>query len=74
MGDDDEPVYDDCNEVRRKITAFLRTGRMTQTAFLKALGVNSNSHRHFMKYTVSSGDTQCRRRSLSSTRHSPLPG
>ena len=36
----DDPVYDDCDEIRQKITAFIKTGRMTQTAWCKLLGVN----------------------------------
>ena len=51
--EEDEPVYDDCNEVRRKITAFLKTGRMTQTALLKLLNVNGGSFQRFMKQKVS---------------------
>ena len=48
----DDPVYDDCDEVRRKIAALLRSGRMTQAALCKLLGVNSNSYQRFMKAKV----------------------
>ena len=49
-----DPVYDDCNEVRRKITAFFKTGRMTQAAWCRLLGVSSSSLLQvFMKKKVS---------------------
>ena len=48
-----DPVYEDCNEIRRKIAAFLNGGRMTQTAWCKLLGVGSSSYQHFMKARVS---------------------
>lgn len=42
------PVFDTCNEVRRKIRAHLRKGD-TIAAFLRELGgINSNSYRQFM--------------------------
>jgi len=44
------PVFDDCAEIREKIRAFLASGRMTKTGFLKELKVNSNSLRRFMEY------------------------
>eukprot|EP00899_Mesostigma_viride_P006153 jgi/Mesvir1/15539/Mv03189-RA.1 len=48
---DDEPVFDDCDEVRRKINMFLATEVMTQAAFLRALGgINNNSLRRFLSY------------------------
>ena len=40
----------DCDQLRRKIKAFLASGKMTQTAFLKETNVNSNSFRRFMSY------------------------
>ena len=43
------PVLDTVAEVRRKITAFLKTGVLSQTAFLKHLGVAPNSFGSFMK-------------------------
>eukprot|EP01116_Phalansterium_solitarium_P008822 TRINITY_DN22788_c0_g1_i1.p1 TRINITY_DN22788_c0_g1~~TRINITY_DN22788_c0_g1_i1.p1 ORF type:complete len:264 (-),score=81.55 TRINITY_DN22788_c0_g1_i1:245-1036(-) len=48
-GDDDRPLKWDCSQIRRKITAFLKKGTMTQTAWLQQLGVNSNSFQRFMK-------------------------
>ncbi|GMF20766.1 unnamed protein product [Phytophthora fragariaefolia] len=43
------PVYDDCDEIRRKIEEFLGEGLVTKAMFLCALGnVNSNSLRRFM--------------------------
>ena len=47
--DEPEPIYDDCNDIRRKIKAFLRTGRMTQTAWLKLIGCNCGPYLRFMK-------------------------
>ena len=46
---DEGPVYDSCPEIRRKTTAFLTTGVMTQTALLKHFGVQSKSFCSFMK-------------------------
>jgi hypothetical protein len=43
------PVYDTCNEVRRKIRAYLRTGESTIAAFLRACGnISHNSYQSFM--------------------------
>ncbi|OWZ04361.1 hypothetical protein PHMEG_00023749 [Phytophthora megakarya] len=43
------PVYDDCDEIRKKINYFLGEKAVTKAAFLRALGdVNSNSLRNFM--------------------------
>ena len=50
--DSDNPVYDDCNEVRRKLTAFFKTGRMTQAAWCRLVGINSSSLVNFMKAKV----------------------
>ena len=44
----EHPIYEDCNEIRRKIKQFLTTARMTQTAWLRLLECNSNSYRRFM--------------------------
>ncbi|KAK1943171.1 hypothetical protein P3T76_005808 [Phytophthora citrophthora] len=47
--DGDIPVYDDCDEIRKKINFFLGEKTVTKAAFLRALGhVNSNSLRSFM--------------------------
>ncbi len=47
------PVFDTCNEVRRKIRAFINKGGMTVSAFLRELGgINSNSYRQFMTMKV----------------------
>ena len=46
---DEGPIYDSCPEIRRKSTAFLTTGAMTQTTLLKHLGVQSKSFCSFMK-------------------------
>jgi len=39
-----------CSEVRRKITEYLELGEISQTSFLKKLGVNNNSFHRFMRY------------------------
>ncbi|KAF0690636.1 Aste57867_17985 [Aphanomyces stellatus] len=39
-----------CQTIRGKIQKFLATKIMTQTAFLKEIGANSNSFQRFMKY------------------------
>ncbi|OWY98170.1 hypothetical protein PHMEG_00031128 [Phytophthora megakarya] len=52
------PVYDDCDEIRKKINYYLGEKTVTKAAFLRALGdVNSNSLRSFMnlKRDVGSG-------------------
>ena len=54
------PIYDDCDEVRRKIRAYLRKGEMNQAQFLRALHINSNSYYKFMGYHVRT-ITQCGR-------------
>lgn len=38
-GEDDEsvPIYDTCDEIRRKIAAYLREPNVTQTGFLREL-------------------------------------
>lgn len=56
--DNPGPIFDDCDEVRRKIRAFLRKGEMTQAQFLRTLHVNSNSYYHFMGYHVSTRTRQ----------------
>ena len=39
-----------CDQIRLKIQNYLSTKEMTQTAFLKANDINSNSFRNFMSY------------------------
>ena len=68
----DDPIYEDCNEVRRKITAFLKTGRMTQTAWCKLLGVNASSLQRFMKAKVSKTYRQTTRCTAAATHSSNL--
>ena len=41
-----------CNVIRGEIGRFLAKGTMTQTAFLKEIGCNSNSYGRFMKLKV----------------------
>lgn len=52
-GDSYTPIYDDCNEIRRKIRFFFSDAnteyKCTQKHFLEVIGnVNSNSYRRFM--------------------------
>ena len=49
--EDGEPIYDNCNEIRRTINALLQTGRMTQTAQVKLVGGSSPSYQTFMKHS-----------------------
>jgi len=42
------PVYDSCAEIKVKMTAFFQTGVLTQTAFLKHIGCQSNQLQAFM--------------------------
>eukprot|EP01112_Ceratiomyxa_fruticulosa_P020530 TRINITY_DN7012_c0_g1_i1.p1 TRINITY_DN7012_c0_g1~~TRINITY_DN7012_c0_g1_i1.p1 ORF type:complete len:206 (-),score=44.25 TRINITY_DN7012_c0_g1_i1:143-703(-) len=45
-------IYDNCNDVRRKINKFMKESSergITQTALLRLLSVNSNSYQRFMK-------------------------
>jgi len=48
--DEEKTIPWDCDKVRAKIREFLATKEMTQTAFLKALHINSNTYRRFMSY------------------------
>jgi hypothetical protein len=41
-----------CNAVRREVTRFLATKEMKQTAWLAMLGVNYNTFRKFMAYSL----------------------
>ncbi|KAI4194304.1 MAG: hypothetical protein LQ350_007839 [Teloschistes chrysophthalmus] len=47
--DDDRPITDNCDVVRRKINAFITSGEMKVTEFQRTIGVNSNSYGRFMK-------------------------
>jgi len=47
-------IYEDCDQMRTKITRFLATKQIMQTAWLRDLQVNSNSFRRFMSLK---GDT-----------------
>ncbi|KAG8936890.1 hypothetical protein FRC03_008619 [Tulasnella sp. 419] len=54
--EDQVPVYDDCNEIRRKIRALQKEPGHKITHWLKAIGnVNSNSLTQFMKQTGANG-------------------
>lgn len=47
---DDDVVFEwTCNEVRRKIRAFIESGEMKITEFQRAIHVNSNSYGNFMR-------------------------
>ncbi|OBZ79413.1 hypothetical protein A0H81_00656 [Grifola frondosa] len=53
---DGVPVYDDCNEIRRKIRLLRKTSDWKVTHWLKDIGnVNSNSYNRFMKATGPTG-------------------
>ena len=41
-------MFDDCDEVRNKLTAFFRTNRLKQTPLLKMQSVNSSSYRNYL--------------------------
>ncbi|GMF33321.1 unnamed protein product [Phytophthora lilii] len=54
--DGNVPVFDDCDEIRKKINFFLGEKTVTKAAFLRALGdVNSNSLRSFMNLKRGAG-------------------
>ncbi|KAE8886417.1 hypothetical protein PF005_g6099 [Phytophthora fragariae] len=56
LEDAGECVFDDCDEIRKKISVFLGEKVVTQTAFLKALGnVSANSLRSFMSMKRGAG-------------------
>ncbi|EEY67847.1 uncharacterized protein PITG_18245 [Phytophthora infestans T30-4] len=49
-------VYDDCDEIRKKINFFLGEKTVTKAAFMRALGdINSNSLRSFMNLKRGAG-------------------
>ncbi|KZV71417.1 hypothetical protein PENSPDRAFT_664435 [Peniophora sp. CONT] len=49
-GEGGPPIYDDCNDIRRKIRALLQEPGFKVTHWLKEIGnVNSNSYGRFMK-------------------------
>jgi len=50
--DNNGPIYDDCNEIRKKIKAFLGKGLMKHSQFFKILGENlqHNSFNKFMSF------------------------
>jgi len=46
------PIYDDCNDIRRKIRALLRTPGFKVTHWLREIGnINNNSYQRFMRGT-----------------------
>lgn len=61
------PVYDTCNEIRRKIRAFLKQPGMTQAAFLRAVSqchpdrkpISATSLARFMNPTKKSPTAGC---------------
>lgn len=48
--DEQPPITDSCDVIRRKNTTFLNGGSMKVTKFLRTIKVNSNSHGRFMKF------------------------
>ncbi|OCH96525.1 hypothetical protein OBBRIDRAFT_787082 [Obba rivulosa] len=54
--EDEVPVYDDCNEIRRKIRLLQKTPGWKVTQWLKDIGnVNNNSYQRFMKASGPTG-------------------
>ncbi|TFK57314.1 hypothetical protein OE88DRAFT_119252 [Heliocybe sulcata] len=52
-------IYDDCNDIRRKIRALQKTPGFKITPWLRDIGnVNSNSYGRFMKATGPSGGAE----------------
>jgi len=48
--EDEVPIYDDCNDIRRKIRALQKTPGWKVTQWLREIGgINSNSFSRFMK-------------------------
>ena len=47
--EDEPPITDNCDVVRRKINAFLNSGEMKVTHFQRACGINAGSYGRFMK-------------------------
>ncbi|KAI9057093.1 hypothetical protein FKP32DRAFT_1598581 [Trametes sanguinea] len=53
------PIYDDCNEVRRKIRRLLRQPGFKITHWLKEIGdINYNSYQRFMRATGPTGGAE----------------
>lgn len=48
--DEQPPITDSCDVIRRKNTTFLNSGGMKVTKFLRTIKVNSNSYGRFMKF------------------------
>ncbi|PRP73138.1 hypothetical protein PROFUN_03452 [Planoprotostelium fungivorum] len=53
-------IYDDCNEIRRKIKAMLAKGQKITPWLREIGGVNSNSYQQFMKAKGPTGGCQNR--------------
>ncbi|KAI0651736.1 hypothetical protein C8Q79DRAFT_1004999 [Trametes meyenii] len=52
----DLPIYDDCNDIRRKIRILQREPNFKITHWLKEIGnINNNSYQRFMKATGATG-------------------
>ncbi|CUS12955.1 unnamed protein product [Tuber aestivum] len=60
---DSVPVYDSCDELRRKIRAFFRNpkySKVTQKKFREAIGdVNANTYRRFMEKKGETAGAEC---------------
>ncbi|KAH9937565.1 uncharacterized protein B0H18DRAFT_971234 [Fomitopsis serialis] len=61
-GEDEDggvPVYDDCNDIRRKIRALQKTPGFKVTHWLTEIGkVNNNSYNRFMKQSGPTGGAE----------------
>ncbi|RPB00505.1 hypothetical protein L873DRAFT_771181 [Choiromyces venosus 120613-1] len=60
---DSVPIYDSCDELRRKIRAFFRNpkySKVTQKKFREAIGgVNANTYRRFMEKKGETAGAEC---------------
>ncbi|CDO72356.1 hypothetical protein BN946_scf184977.g53 [Trametes cinnabarina] len=55
----DLPIYDDCNDIRRKIRLLLKQPNFKITHWLKEIGnINNNSYQRFMKATGPTGGAE----------------
>lgn len=44
----ESPIYEDCDQIRKMINAFLKESGVTKSALLKAIDANSNSFNRFL--------------------------
>ncbi|KAI0095085.1 hypothetical protein BDY19DRAFT_988855 [Irpex rosettiformis] len=59
IDEDDLPIYDDCNDIRRKIRALLQEPDFKVTNWLREIGnINNNSYQRFMKASGPTGGAE----------------